>query len=498
MSRDIIKWLPTLLQRGQISAPALWGKLPSRGDFIRHNLKHNQGLALQAWISEQLHPTQQTASAVPLSTRISPGSLKKKKANVPLWHELGRPVSQPEISDENDGVAAEAAICPVSGHPGVPWSFVLPPGTLPFAPQEYVIGVWMASSDSVGRHYPLVMIQIASPCWVKRYFSKHSQQPCDWLFAVAREMAKTVYADETQADKPTGHGQVKDTFHDLVTRIVDLWQQFRPGWKNIFWRLFFSLPVSSLHTLADTPHPADPVRYLDGVRYLPWTDWPQKITAARAQPAFWQQDLNGRFVAATLSLNVCTPPAPSVDIVGLDKADPLHPQLRQSADPFDIVRTTNVPATARSQQDSPALSPTDALFATMHIDYVQAIVDPTALHTQQLTLPSVRPNIGTDHEVIETPEQPGIHTQNKTSLIDIAFGPLNINQVLEQLGTEESDISLLQTHHDNILQLFATDITPTEQRNRPPELTRREHHTISPDSYFFLKRKTVTTGINNQ
>jgi len=33
-------WLPGFLRESKVSSPTLWGKVPSRGDFIRHNVKH--------------------------------------------------------------------------------------------------------------------------------------------------------------------------------------------------------------------------------------------------------------------------------------------------------------------------------------------------------------------------------------------------------------------------------------------------------------------------
>jgi hypothetical protein len=117
-------------------------------------------------------------------------------------------------------------------------------------------------------------------------------------------MAKTVYADETQIDRPSGDGPAKDHLSSLITQIDSMWQTIRPGWSEIFGRAATTFDARDALALIGAPHPEDPVRYLDGVRYLPWSDWPQRLTAKHPQPAFWQQDVQGRFVAAAVSLNL--------------------------------------------------------------------------------------------------------------------------------------------------------------------------------------------------
>ncbi|MQR02092.1 TagF domain-containing protein [Glaciimonas soli] len=323
MSLDLMKWLPKFLQEGVVSSPALWGKLPSRADFIQHQLKSYQGEALQAWIATQLRPLIEKQSAAmntivattPAARKASspPSVSKRRRADASLWHDLSPPVSNPApMFDEPEhvsGIAPAPELTtvapkqPVMGHAGLPWCFVLPPGSLPFAAKDYVIGVWMPSSDKVGRHYPLVMIQTASLCWIKQHFSTHTQQPCEWLFTVARAMAKTVYADETQVDRPIGDGKPKDHLQTLTTQLDQLWHTMRPGWRELVGRASPLFDATQAQDIIGAPHPADPAPYLDGVRYLPWANWPKKLTEPLPQPAFWQQDLQGRFVAAAVSLN---------------------------------------------------------------------------------------------------------------------------------------------------------------------------------------------------
>lgn len=182
----------------------------------------------------------------------------------------------------------------------LPWCFVLPPDTLSFARKQHVIGVWMDSYDKIGRRYPLVMMQTASTRWIRQYFSNHAVQPCDWLYFAARCMAQAVYAEETALDRP--HPAAPDHVATLIRRLNRLWPLYQPGWRETLGRGTPIVDGQAALAVVGQPHREDIVRTLDGVRYLPWADWPQRLVgdapAASAQPAFWQQDLRGRFVAA--------------------------------------------------------------------------------------------------------------------------------------------------------------------------------------------------------
>jgi type VI secretion system protein ImpM len=179
---------------------------------------------------------------------------------------------------------------------------VLPPGSLPFASKEYVIGVWIASSDKVGRSYPLVMMQVASLKWVEQHFSYHPIKPCDWLFSAARAMAKAVYADAEQAMQPNHPAAPVDHLMLLTAQLDDLWATVKPDWRELFGRSSASFDFFNAQKIIGSPHPEDPAHYLDGVRYLPWSDWPKKLTIPRTnkvlESAFWQSLKAWRFLVA--------------------------------------------------------------------------------------------------------------------------------------------------------------------------------------------------------
>lgn len=305
-------WLPEFLRDSAVSGPTLWGKVPSRGDFIRHNVKHAQGEALQAWIGAQLHAANPVVAAP--APPLKPEVAKRKRGEDAKWSRL-TPVDlvdpravMPKARVPTAQASQQKIVSPKAGHAGLPWCFVLPPGSLPFAANEHVIGVWMASFDKIGRVYPLVMLQTASPRWIKQYFQNHAQQPRDWLFAAARAMAHVVHTEEIELDRPgpqesqrSQQGQ-PDHVATLVVQLEQLWALCQPARRGLFGGKKKLPDDDDIQSRIPTPHPKDPVQRLHGVRYLPWADWPQCLIDGDREPiqraAFWQQDLQGRFVGA--------------------------------------------------------------------------------------------------------------------------------------------------------------------------------------------------------
>lgn len=277
----MIKQLFSRLRPGSlVSFPALWGKVPCRGDFIRHNLAYEQSEALQTWIS-------QTRKILSLTQGVSQ---RKVTQGIP-WQSLNP--EKPTI----DPLAA--------GQPAQPWCFILPPDGLPFSTDRYLIGVWMDSSDKVGREYPLVLFQTASPRWIRQYFAYHPEHPCEWLFGAARIIANSIYMQESEMDR---QGSLADNRIDpmtiLLARVNALWSLYAPGWKNFFGKRV-CLPreemTHEIQELVGIPHADDPIRHMEGVRFLPWAEWPDCLTSQRVYPEhgyFWQQNLQGRFVGA--------------------------------------------------------------------------------------------------------------------------------------------------------------------------------------------------------
>jgi len=263
----------------QLAGPvSLWGKMPCRGDFIRRNLPFEQEKALEGWVREKRN------------ILSPPEEISQRKIKDTFWHSLDYQAKRPQSADSTD-----------LGHPHQPWCFILPPQSLPFASDRYLIGVWMDSSDKVGREYPLVMIQMVARRWVRQYFALHAEHPCEWLFNAARLISNSIHAQEGEVDRPVDEENF-DHLALLMAKLNALWSLYAPDWRNFLGKRI-SLPdkeTRQIQELVDPPHPDDSVRYLDGTRFLPWADWPDCVLKPSTQGFFWQQDLHGRFIGAIL------------------------------------------------------------------------------------------------------------------------------------------------------------------------------------------------------
>jgi type VI secretion system protein ImpM len=250
---------------------ALWGKMPGHGDFIRRNLPFEQEEALEEWVGRKrgiLSPLEEVQRKV--TNDIPRNSLESRTSR------------------------------PVSGYPGQPWCFVLPPRSLPFTADRYLIGVWMDSSDKVGRKYPVIMIQTAARRWVEPYFAFHAERPREWLFHAARLIAHSIRAQRDEAGRLSGARAETDRIAVFQARLNALWSLYAPDWRNFLGKRisFPGKEARQIRNLIEPPPPDDPVRHLDGVRFLPWADWPDCLLNSTAQGFFWQQNLHGRFIGA--------------------------------------------------------------------------------------------------------------------------------------------------------------------------------------------------------
>lgn len=226
-----------------ITPPAIWGKLPGHADFVRSGMRHGESEGWQPWLAEH-----------------------------------GGMASTPMMTD------------------APPAALVLPPGTLAFAPDRFVVGVITPSGDRVGRRHALLVYQLAHRRWVERHFAQHAMQSNDWLFWLARAV-----------ERHTGLARATEV-NALERTVQALWKLHAPGWRTLVSRGQESservarrgaLSEAALSQLAGPARPEDPGMRLQGVRYLPWADWPQRLFKARAENAFWQQDAAGGFVNAS-------------------------------------------------------------------------------------------------------------------------------------------------------------------------------------------------------
>ncbi|MFM9922910.1 type VI secretion system-associated protein TagF [Variovorax sp. H27-G14] len=227
-----------------ITPPALWGKLPGHSDFVRSGVRRGEQEAWVSWLDEQdIH--------------------------------AGGP----------------AAITARAG----PIAFVLPPDTLAFARRRFVVGVIAPSTDRVGRHHPVVVYQQARPRWVQKHFEAQLRQPRDWQFWLTRALARHARAG--------GPADLKAT----VWTVRALWRNQRQACIATGDEAQADVHARRACALLDRGAGAAPSydisAQLHGVRYLPWADWPQRLSGAGVESAFWQQDAQGRFVGAANRLH---------------------------------------------------------------------------------------------------------------------------------------------------------------------------------------------------
>lgn len=232
-----------LFDRCRITPPAMWGRWPGHAELVHSGVRGGEGEAWASWLVKQAP----NASA---------------------------------------GLSPKAAAVPVA--------FVLPPGTLAFAPRRFVLGVIARSADTAGHQQPLVIYQQADARWVKKHFEAQWRQPCDWQFWLTRAVARHMLVE-----KPT-------TLADMTCTLKALWRGqkrasiARPtaAWTDVETVASTRLTHALLDRWAGRASEDDPAARLQGVRHLPWADWPQRLSGTCIERAFWQQDGQGRFVGA--------------------------------------------------------------------------------------------------------------------------------------------------------------------------------------------------------
>lgn len=250
-------WLPAPL--------AIWGKLPSHGDFLRHRCTAEQARGWQCWVGSVWSQRPATAQA----TRP-----RRAVRSEPGWLTL-----------EPRKVVADLGAVPVA--------FVMQPGALPFAPAHCVQGVMLASVDQVGRPCPLIIFQTLAPTWLRRSWAPQGapSQP-DMLYWLARIAAR---AHAAQRDWET-----------LVAAIDAVWQAHAPGWRHVLGAALPAPERAQLDAVLQrycALEAADAAFGLQGVQRMPWAHWPAHILRQQ-QPlaAFWQQDVRGGYINAAENL----------------------------------------------------------------------------------------------------------------------------------------------------------------------------------------------------
>lgn len=262
------------------SAPAVWGKLPSHGDFIQHGIKAGEVQAWQHWLAEHVRPkVEPKPTVVP---RFRAGE---------HWLSLDAPQRQKPLAQR------------------VPVAFVLPPGTLTFA-RQHVAGVMANSHDRLGREHPIIVYQCVNRRWLEQHVvGDASQEPAaalrQWLFALTRLLDRYVQPPDEEGAKSLGPNAPRTTTTLALSQAIDrLWALYVPGWPQ---RLGMAERMPSLSEVqavlqqAPTQSGPAPAESLQGMPRLPWVDWPERLWT-KPCAAFWQQDGQGGYVGSSLRL----------------------------------------------------------------------------------------------------------------------------------------------------------------------------------------------------
>lgn len=224
-----------------ISPPACYGKLPALGDYLRHRAPGDE---VGLW-----------------------------------WNRFG---SLPTVP------SATTMVSGVSGASGetLPWCFVLAPDVLSWASGVHVIGVLMLSRDRIGRPYPLVVWQKASPAGLRHASLFGTESPRNWLFWLSRLVFAHVRPVRSERSDP-------DLQNDFLSTLDQLWELFRPSWTA---RLGVSGKLPTDEVCQTHIGPYTPLADVEGVRFMPWAEWPETLWSPRALCWFWQQDHQGRYL----------------------------------------------------------------------------------------------------------------------------------------------------------------------------------------------------------
>lgn len=243
---------------------AIWGKLPSQGDFLRHRTTAAQARDWQDWVCREWNRR--------------PGAQHAQRRHAKAVREADRMVMAPRVA------LTDLADLPVA--------FVMQPGTLPFSPRHCVQGVVVASSDQLGRPCPLILFQMVAPAWLRRTWRARSAFPGgDVLFWLSRVAART----------PAGGGD----WQTLVRRVDALGDRFRCDAMQWFGRHLAAPTREDLATwLQDQREEGDSAEDLHGVVHMPWADWPDPVLRiCKPTNAFWQQDAQGGYISAGENLH---------------------------------------------------------------------------------------------------------------------------------------------------------------------------------------------------
>ncbi len=219
--------------------PCIWGKWPSHGDYIRHNVTHEQAEYWMKWTSAYWYRKPSTLNS--------------------------------------------------------PIAFILPPHLTAFSGDFFVHGVIVESWDKVGRDCPLVVFQKLTHWQMSRLLSLpsaesgvvHGQDMLYWWSRLMRGVEPESF------DFPRLVGVLDRVWRIFEPGLLDVLGTPTKG-PDVRALETLLQEVSALSDKnQDEPSPK-------GVKYLPWADWPDRVLRDNhSGPAYWMQDVHGGYLCAS-------------------------------------------------------------------------------------------------------------------------------------------------------------------------------------------------------
>jgi type VI secretion system protein ImpM len=245
-----------------VSAPALWGKLPSSAEFLHHALPADQKQQWLSWFQQQ--------------TLIAPTLINK------------------------ESLSGEQAF-----NKYLPVSFYFPMRTLHAEQKAPITGVIAWSHDKVGREHPIIMSQSLTMAWLQKHNLLESRK--NWLFWYSRVLLHFLSLPQRLAPNTLDvNTPINLHWPDLVSATQDLWSLFSGNaggthtsneasnrleldCLKIIMRLSSDRGLSACNQLQN------------GVAVFPLAKL-QRIDASVQDPVFWRQDASGNYTAASRNI----------------------------------------------------------------------------------------------------------------------------------------------------------------------------------------------------
>ncbi|CAN5703253.1 hypothetical protein BH10PSE18_BH10PSE18_47730 [soil metagenome] len=423
--------MPPVLQRilasRRLAPPAIWGRLPAHADFVRSGMRHGESEGWSRWLAQQ--------------DLVAPGA--DARANPPT-------------------------------------AFVLPPGTLSFAPRQFVIGVIVPSSDKAGRRHPLLVYQRASRAWLQARLGAMDSPAMAWLTWLVRAVMRHVPIDGSGGDGLPALVQTVDALWALHALRMEGWQGSRAVSGTAMHELAQQC-VSLLGADADPGMASDLSVAACGNPAQPWGDWPKHVFDSRAKPAFWQQDVHGNLLGSATRLHVLWRPqadwhdlSPLADI-GLVSA------RGAEADPIKVLGLPRM--SARNAADL-AGGVSEAWFDGLHAEFVRTLCD----------APSLTAHADWQAQTVDEGDAPPsledlTHLAARFARVrDILIPRDDVTRLIDEFETPGAADFLAAVPMPEVLRLFAPELARARHAELPM-LTRREHHALSPDSHMSVTRQ---------